>query len=83
MWSRTKKTKTPFLPPPSKFDRWSEGDLINCVESEMRRSGELFRGFSHSELDQAWILEEMDVHMSAALEAVRTLRRRVAVVQSS
>ena len=70
------------MPPPTKFDKWSDGDLINCIEAEMRRSGELFRGFNHGDLDQAWILEELDVHMNAALLAVQTLRRRVAVVQS-
>jgi hypothetical protein len=70
------------LPPPTKFDKWSDGDLINCIEAEMRRTGELFRGFSHSELDQAWILDEMTVSMSAAMQAVQTLRRRVAVVQT-
>ena len=50
----------------------------------MRRTGELFRGLSHgSELDQGWVLEELDVHMQTALLAVQTLRRRVALLQST
>lgn len=81
MWSKTKKT-TASLPPPSKFDRWSEGDLIACIESCGQRAGELFRGFSHGELDQAWILSEMDKQLETALMAVHTLQRRVATVQT-
>jgi hypothetical protein len=81
MWSRTKKT-TP-LPPPTKFDRFSEGDLINCIEASGQRCGELFRGFSHGEMDQEWILSEMETHLSTALMAVQTLQRRLAILQSS
>jgi len=82
MWSRTKNQKTP-LPPPTKFDRFSEGDLINCIEASGQRCGELFRGFSHGELDQEWILAEMEAHLSTALMAVQTLKRRLAIMQSS
>jgi hypothetical protein len=81
MWSRTKKT-TESLPPPSRFDRWSEGDLINAIEACGQRSGELFRGFNHGELDQAWILAEMGKQLETALACVQTLQRRVATVQT-
>lgn len=79
-WGRNKRTETPSSP--TKFDRWSDGDLINLIEAEMARTGELFRGFSHGELDQGWILAEMDTHMQTALLAVQTMRRRVATLQS-
>jgi hypothetical protein len=82
MWSRTKNPKTP-LPPRTKFDRFSEGDLINCIEASGQRCGELFRGFSHGEMDQEWILSEMETHLSTALMAVQTLQRRLAILQSS
>lgn len=78
------RKRMPKLPEPTKFDRWSDGDLINCVESEMRRSGELFRGMQHTrELDPEWTLSELELHVTTALMAVQTLRRRVAVVQRS
>lgn len=80
MWAKKKATE---IPSPTRFDRWSEGDLINAIEACGQRSGELFRGFSHSELDQAWILEEMEKQLDTALQCVQTLRRRVAVVQST
>jgi hypothetical protein len=79
-WGRKKETEK--LPPPTRFDRWSEGDLINCIEACGQRSGELFRGFNHGDLDQAWILAEMDKQLETALLAVRTLQRRVAQVQT-
>jgi hypothetical protein len=63
------------------MDKWSDGDLINCIEGQMRRTGELFRGFNHGDLDQEWVLAEMDTHLQTALMAVQTLRRRVAIVQ--
>ena len=81
---KIRKTKEagPPAPEPSKFDRWQDLDLMNCIESEMRRTGELFRGLSHQELDQAWVLAEMETHVDTALQAVRAMRRRVAAVQS-
>jgi hypothetical protein len=77
----SRKQKETPIPPANRLDRWSEGDLINCIEASGQRCGELFRGFSHTELDQEWVLNEMEKHMQTALMAVQTLRRRVAVVQ--
>ena len=82
-WGKKKETENPLLINVTRFDKWSDGDLINCIEAEMRRSGELFRGISHGELDQQWVLAELDTHMQTALLAVQTLRRRVAIVQST
>lgn len=78
MWGRKTKTE---LPAPTRFDRWSDGDLINVIEACGQRSGELFRGFNHGELDQEWILAEMGKQLQTALLAVQTLQRRVAQVQ--
>jgi hypothetical protein len=47
----------------------------------MRRSGELFRGLSHTELDPAWTLEQLELNITTALQAVQTMRRRVAIQQ--
>lgn len=68
--------------PASKFDRWQDQDLINCIEAQMRRTGELFRGLSHQELDQTWVLSEMELHVDTALQAIRAMQRRVVTVQS-
>jgi hypothetical protein len=76
------KKKATELPPASKFDTWDEAALINCIESQMQRCGELFRGLSQPELDNEWVLLEMDRHMETALLATRAIRRRVAQVQS-
>jgi hypothetical protein len=74
--------RLPKIPEPTKFDRWSQGDLINLIESEMRRTGELFRGLQHTtELDPEWVLAELEVHTYTALLGIQTLRRRVAMVQ--
>jgi hypothetical protein len=70
------------IPAPSKFDRLTESDLINCIEAEIGRSAELFRGLSHSEIDNAWVLSGMSGHLQSALLAVQALQRRVATVQS-
>jgi hypothetical protein len=78
MWDRKRKATEI---PPTKFDRWSDGDLINVIEACGQRSGELFRGFNHGELEQAWILAEMKGQLETALLAVQTLQRRVAQVQ--
>ena len=82
MWDKKRK-KVTEIPPPSRFDRWSEGDLINVIEACGQRSGELFRGFNHGELDQEWILAEMSKQLETARRAVQTLQRRVALVQRS
>lgn len=66
----------------NKFHQWTDQDLINCIEAQMRRSGELFRGLNHHEMEQAWVLGEMEIHVDTALQAVRALRDRVAHVQS-
>lgn len=83
-WGRNNKPKSkpPFLAPPTKFDRLSETALIDCLEAEMRRTGELFRGFSHSELDKQWVAAEMVTHLQTALLATQALQRRVADLQS-
>jgi hypothetical protein len=77
---RRKKEKE--IPAPSRFDRWTDNDLINCIEAEMARTGELFRGLSQPELDNEWVLQEMEIHTDTALQAIRALRRRVANLQS-
>lgn len=80
-WGRNKKSRTPFLPPPTKFDRLTEGALIDAVDAAMRRGGELFRGFNHSEIDKGWMLAELETQIETALLATQALRRRVASVQ--
>jgi hypothetical protein len=74
--------RLPKVPEPTKFDRWTDGDLINMIESEMRRTGELFRGMQHTrELDPEWVLAELETHTYTALLGIQTLRRRVALSQ--
>jgi hypothetical protein len=72
------RKKTPELTP-SRFDRLSRADLIDLLEASMMRNGELFRGLSHSELDQEWVLTQLQTHTVQQLEAIRALRRKVAL----
>lgn len=79
----SKKLRQPLPSATStRFDRWSQADLVNLIEAEMTRTGELFRGLSHSEIDQGWLLQEMALHTQAVQEAIAVLQRKVAVVQS-
>ena len=80
MWGRAKKQS--ISTERTKFDRLSEQALIDCLEAEMCRTGELFRGFNHSELDQGWVVAEMLTHLETAKLATEALQRRVAEVQS-
>ena len=70
------------IPPPSKYDRLTENDLINCIEAEIGRTAELFRGLSQPEIPNEWVLSEMKVHLESAVMAIQSLQRRVAAVQS-
>lgn len=49
------------------------------LESTLMRNTELFRGLSHGELDQRWILSEMATQTEMALGAIRGLQRKVEV----
>jgi hypothetical protein len=63
--------------PPSRFDRFSRADLIDLLEATMMRSGELFRGLSHSELDQVWVLAQLEEQATQSLAAIRALQRKL------
>lgn len=67
------------IPEPSRFDRFSRADLIALLESTMMRNAELFRGLSHSELDQRWVLSQIETQTQMALGAIRALQRKVEV----
>ena len=43
----------------------------------MLRNAELFRGLSHSDLDQRWVLAELETQTATALGAIRALQRKV------
>lgn len=60
----------------------TENDLINCIEAEIGRSAELFRGLTQPQIDNEWVLAEMRLHLESALLAVQSIQRRVAAVQS-
>lgn len=70
------------MPPPSKYDRLTESDLVNCIEAEIGRCAELFRGLSQPTIDNEWVLQEMKIHLESSLLATKALQRRVATVQS-
>lgn len=61
---------------PSKFDKMPEELLYSTVETSLMRSAELFRGLVHREIDQAWILAEMEVQIIQAQGAVQALAKR-------
>jgi hypothetical protein len=77
-----KRRKQDPLPPPSRYDSLTQNDLVNCIEAEIGRSAELFRGLSQKTIDNEWVLQEMKVHLESAVMATRALHRKVAVVQS-
>ena len=74
---RGRKLVEEELPMASRFDRFGKSDLIDLLEASMMRNGELFRGLSHSELDPAWVLAEMQTQTEMALGAIRALQRKV------
>lgn len=61
----------------SRLDRFDQSDLRDLIESQMMRAGELMRGLSHSELDQRWVLAQLDEVVGTEHEAIRALRRKV------
>ena len=72
-------TGTPISKNESRFDRFSRADLIDLLEASMMRNGELFRGLSHSELDQEWILSQLEMQTEQSLAAIRVLQRKLAL----
>ena len=72
-----KKKETTKIPEPSRFDRFGRADLIDLLEASMMRNGELFRGLSHSDLDQEWVLTQMETQTQMMLGAIGALRRKV------
>jgi hypothetical protein len=65
------------IPEPSRFDRFGRADLVDMLEATMLRNAELFRGLSHSELPQAWVLAELETQTQMALGAIQALQRKV------
>jgi hypothetical protein len=61
---------------PSKFDKMPEEILYSTVEGSLMRTAELFRGLTHREIDQAWILAEMETQIAQAQGAVKALTKR-------
>ena len=62
--------------PPSKFDKMPEELLYSTVEASLMRSAELFRGLTHREIDQGWILAEMETQIAQAMGATQALMKR-------
>ena len=72
------RKKTPGQPgPTTRLDRMAQEDVILALESSLLRTAELFRGLTHRELDQRWVLEQMAVQIDQASQAVSALRRKV------
>lgn len=65
------------IPPSSRFDRFARADLIDLLEATMMRNGELFRGLSHSEMDQTWVLSQLELNVQQQLGAIQALQRKV------
>ena len=59
-----------------RFQRLETRELIEAIEAELGRSGELLRGFSHRELDPAWVAAELKTHLTAAAAAASVLEKR-------
>ena len=74
MWKRKTAKEAPTR---SKFSRFGRSDLIDLLEATMMRNGELFRGLSHSELDQEWVLAQLETQTQQQLEAIRALQAKV------
>jgi len=63
----------------SRFDSFSKADLIDLLEATMMRNGEMLRGLSHSEMDQGWVLSRLETETEQQLDAIRALRRKLAL----
>ena len=73
-WSGTQEEVQEI--PPSKFDKMPEELLYSTVEASLMRSAELFRGLTHREIDQGWILAEMETQIAQAMGATQALMKR-------
>lgn len=79
MWSKRNHGQKVEEDLTSRFDRFSRADLIDLLEASMMRSGELFRGLSHSELDQMWVLTQLEQNTEQAQAAIRALQRKLSL----
>lgn len=81
---RSTLTTTPVEPPrrAKRLDKLSESDLFILLEGEMMRNGELIRGFSHTELDQGWVLSQMLEHTRMQLACLEAIERKRVILQS-
>lgn len=72
-----KKRQETSIPSRSRFDSFGRADLVDLLEATMMRSAELFRGLSHGEMDQRWVLSQLEVEAAQQAEVIRALQRKV------
>lgn len=73
-----RKTTTPGpRTGPTKFDRMPSVDLETALETALQETARLFRGVTHREIDQEWLLAQMEQQIQTALQAVQALRRKL------
>jgi hypothetical protein len=61
----------------TRFSRFGDDELVAAIEASLSRSAEVFRGFSHAEVDTEWVVSELETHLVTAYSAVRALRDRM------
>lgn len=66
----------------SRLSRLGDDALVAAIESSLGRGAEVFRGFSHSEIDTGWVVSELEAQLVTALSAVRVLSDRIALQDS-
>lgn len=75
----TRKQQTAADQPPkrdTRFSRFGDAELVAAIEAALGRSSEIFRGFSHAEVDTDWVVSELETQLVTAYSAVRALRDR-------
>jgi hypothetical protein len=73
-----KRRQTQNLTARTRFDRMGQEDLLTSIETSFAETARLYRGLSHREIDQGWLLAELEHHTQAALAAIQALQRKVA-----
>ena len=65
-----------------RFSRLGNDQLVAAIEAALGRSSEIFRGFTHSEVDTRWVVAELESQLVTAFSAVVALREHLDLADS-
>jgi len=66
----------------SRFTKLGNDELVAAIEASLGRSAEIFRGFTHSEVDTRWVVAELESQLTTAFSAVVALRSHLDIADA-